>query len=321
MCTQASFSKYQRRVIKFLTDYLGTEPPFTYERAQNNHLKVLIDGVPKPMFTGSTPSDSKTLNNFMAEVKREVRASRQDSEEAAVTRKPILPNPIQISHDRLIQNTVKSLRTRLDALKSKEEGIVLEHKSPDVLVSHRAETVKQSLALALQARKQGVYLKPKEVRKLENKIGQHLDFMLPTAAFYAELLDAKKKYKNSEGEVEISSSQHQIQTSNVIKLDEKADIVENSTLKAANGPDQPVELKTSYLDKKDANSATELMGISANNRVRLLRQLTKAQALMLIDDLNTAIAQNREEDIAKVVALIKEKDLPIEAIISRIDAA
>ncbi|MGF1748480.1 hypothetical protein [Vibrio cionasavignyae] len=81
-----------------------------------------------------------------------------------------------------------------------------------------------------------------------------------------------------------------------------------------------METKTNSESKQHANSATELMGMSTNNRVSLLRQLSKAQVLMLIDDLNTAIAQNREEDIAKVVALIQEKDLPIEVMISRIDA-
>jgi hypothetical protein len=321
MCSQANYSKYQRRVIKFLTDYLGSEIPFTYEKAQNNHLKVLIEGVPKPMYTGSTPSDSKSLNNFMAEVKREVKASQQEECDGTAVCKPMLPNPMQMSRDRLIQNTVKSLRTRLDALKSKEETLVLEHKSVDVIAAHRTETVKQAVSLSLQARKQGTYLKPKEVRVLEGKISNHLDFMLPSVAYYAELLDAKQKYKKGEVEVEQKAAQQQIQTSNVIKLDEKADTVESTTVKTANGPCFSVETKNNSESQQHANSATELMGMSTSNRVSLLRQLTKAQALMLIDDLNTAIAQNREEDIAKVVALIQEKDLPIEAIISRIDAA
>jgi ABC-type iron transport system FetAB ATPase subunit len=61
--------------------------------------------------------------------------------------------------------------------------------------------------------------------------------------------------------------------------------------------------------------------MSANNRVSLLRNLTKAQALMLIDDINQAMAENREEDIEAVINLIRDKDLPLEAIISRMEAA
>lgn len=72
MCKSSGYSKYQKRVIKFLNDLLGADTPFSYERTQTNHLKVLIDGVPKPIFTGSTPSDCKSINNFMAEVKREL---------------------------------------------------------------------------------------------------------------------------------------------------------------------------------------------------------------------------------------------------------
>ena len=82
MCKQSSYSKYQKRVIKFLNDLLGTDTPFTYERAKNNHLKVLIEGIPKPIYTGSTPSDCKSINNFMAEVKRELKARKNEEEKA-----------------------------------------------------------------------------------------------------------------------------------------------------------------------------------------------------------------------------------------------
>ncbi|EOE4738915.1 hypothetical protein QO227_01480 [Vibrio vulnificus] len=41
----------------------------------------------------------------------------------------------------------------------------------------------------------------------------------------------------------------------------------------------------------------------------------------MIDDINQALALNRDEDIAAVVAMFKEKDLPLEANISRLEAA
>lgn len=69
------------------------------------------------------------------------------------------------------------------------------------------------------------------------------------------------------------------------------------------------------------DSATDLMAMLANNRVSLLRNLTKVQALLLIEDINQAMAQNREEDIQAVVDLIRDKDLPLETIILRMEAA
>lgn len=49
--------------------------------------------------------------------------------------------------------------------------------------------------------------------------------------------------------------------------------------------------------------------MSANNRVDLLRNLGKAQALQLIDDINQALVLNREQDIEVVVASGREHTL------------
>ncbi|EKO3671511.1 hypothetical protein M3923_000116 [Vibrio metschnikovii] len=43
MPKQVSYTQYQKRVIRFLSEYLGAQTPFTYQRTQTNHLKVLID--------------------------------------------------------------------------------------------------------------------------------------------------------------------------------------------------------------------------------------------------------------------------------------
>ncbi|ELI6447098.1 TPA: hypothetical protein ACX6Q2_000715 [Photobacterium damselae] len=290
MCKQINYSKYQKRVIKFLSDFLGADTPFTYERTQTNHLKVLIDGVPKPLFTGSTPSDCKSINNFMAEVKREVKASKEtlDLEQDTSIVKISLPTPFKQSQDKLIQSCVKSLRTRLDVMKLQEEQKVLEDKSVDAVTVFRDKTIKHALSFALQSRRQGGYIKPKEMKSLEAKITMHLNFMMPTLAHYSELLDSKTKY----------------QEKFVAPIKKALNVTANCNLS---------------LEKQ--SSALELMSMSSNNRVSLLRSLSKSQSLQLIDDINQAIAQNREEDIKAVIAMIKEKDLPLEAIISRIEAA
>ncbi|CAH6856860.1 conserved hypothetical protein [Vibrio chagasii] len=319
MCKQATFSKYQKRAIKFLSDYLGADTPFSYERTQTNHLKVLIDGVAKPIFTGSTPSDCKSINNFMAEVKREVKASKLEGEDAQnITPKTQLPNSIKLSQDRLIQTCVKSLRARIDTMKSKEEEQVLETKSLNEVSEYRLSVIKHAVSLALQARKQGVYIKSKEMKTLESKILTHLDFMMPTLAYYAELLESKTKYQNNDAQ---SKATKESLTSNVIKLEGTAK-PNSETEKGVVGeqPQPEVNLNKNKSHHK-GGSASELMAMSLNNRVSLLRQLSKVEALQLIDDINQALAMNREQDIAEVVAMIKEKELPLEAIISRLEVA
>ncbi|TKF13384.1 hypothetical protein FCV66_13510 [Enterovibrio norvegicus] len=314
MCKQVNYSKYQKRVIKFLSDFLGSETPFSYERTQTNHLKVLIDGVPKPLFTGSTPSDCKSINNFMAEVKREVKASLVPIEEE---KKPVrLPDVVQrLCHDKLIQACVKSLRTRLDVMKIQEESNVFASKCVSQVADFRMEATKHAIKFALQARKQGIYIKPKEMREIETSVLKHLNFMMPTMAYYADLLGKKDKYLLTAANTELMTETAQPSQSKLVVSDEvKAE-------RYGAQSERKVQPETATVRAVDKNSPTELMGMSSANRVCLLRKLTKAQALSLIDDINQALALNRDEDIAKVVAMIKEKDLPLEAIISRLEAA
>ena len=65
----------------------------------------------------------------MAEVKRELKASKVESEEVLKPVKVKLTDFIKQSNDKLIQSSVKSLRTRITTLKSQEETLVLETKS------------------------------------------------------------------------------------------------------------------------------------------------------------------------------------------------
>lgn len=323
MRKQVSYTKYQKRVIKFLNDLLGSEVPFKYERTQSNHLKVLIDGVPKPIFTGSTPSDCKSINNFMAEVKREVKASKLEGEGEGEGTQNIAPqmqlsNPIKLSQDRLIQSCVKSLRARIDTMKSKEEEQVLATKSLNEVGEYRLSAIKHALSLALQARKQGVYIKSKEMKTIESKILTHLDFMMPTLAYYAELLESKTKYQNNDSQ---SKATKELLTNNVTKLEGTAKLDPKKENNLVGEQPQPEVNMNNNKNHQKGGSASELMAMSPNNRVSLLRQLSKVEALQLIDNINQALAMNRDQDIAEVVAMIKEKDLPLEAIISRLEAA
>ncbi|CAH6945834.1 conserved hypothetical protein [Vibrio chagasii] len=323
MCKLSSYSKYQKRVIKFLNDLLGTDTPFSYERTQTNHLKVLIDGVPKPIFTGSTPSDCKSINNFMAEVKRELRSSKAEQDDFQPTPKSV--NPIKASNDKLIQGCVKSLRTRLPILKSQEESLVLETQELGGINPNRLEAVKHSISFALQARKDGVYIKRNEMKGIEQAILKHLDFMLPTMAYYSELLVSKNKYNQKN--LAPLPAETVMNESDVREFRAKNIVSTNSSPKTGQNAVNLVvsEIKESAVPvhsaKQTKDSVSELMTMSTDNRVSLLRKLTKGQALILIDDLNHALALNREQDIEAVVDLIRDKDLPLEAIISRLEAA
>ncbi|MUK39237.1 hypothetical protein GNP82_16935 [Aliivibrio fischeri] len=315
MCKQASYTKYQKRIIKFLNDLLGSEIPFKYERTQSNHLKVLIDGVPKPIYTGSTPSDCKSLNNFMADVKRELKASKVVLQSPLKSKDPVAIRQQKDSLSKLMQSCIKSCRTRIDVLKQREVEAVIANKSVDVIATLRDEVIKHSLSHALQGRKAIGYIKPREMRELEGMLSKHLAFMLPTLAFYSELISAKNKIKPvvmEEGKPERKLDLV------AVSLQKKNDFARTSNSSASNDSKaiEPVALLNTQ-----QSSAQELMSLSKANRVSLLRGVTKAQALELIEDIQQAMAMNREQDIDAVISMIQEKDLPLEMIISRMEAA
>ncbi|EHH1180615.1 hypothetical protein M5225_000275 [Vibrio vulnificus] len=311
MCNQNSYSKYQKRVIKFLNELLGTETPFSYERTKTNHLKVLIDGVNKPLFTGSTPSDCKSLNNFMAEVKREIRAASSIHVQLNESIRPALPYAEKQSHDKLVKHCVKSLRSRLSSLKSQEEAKIIKSGNVDVLKTIRNEIVKHSVTTALRSRKQGCYLRPNELKKIEASVKSHLDFMLPSAAFYSDIL-------NCAGSTEVLRQE----MANTRILPEKGNIVTmNEPVAKTKQPGIKANRSSLSIDSNKSNSAQDLMSMTQNDRISVLQTLTKEQCRSLLDDLNQALLLKQEREIEEVVEMVREKQLPLDALMERLKTA
>lgn len=334
MCKMNSYTKYQRRVIQVLDTLLGTETPFTYEKTQTNHLKVLIDGVAKPLFTGSTPSDTKSLDNFMAEVKREIKAAHKVEPECVA---PALPNPKVLSTEKLVQGCIKSFRVRSHSLKEQEEALVIDTGSVDAIYPRREEMVKQAIISALKTRKNSSYLKPKEMKALNDKVVKHLHFMLPNLAYYSERLtqhhtDQKAPLAGSTdtapilqvSETAIDSEVASIQPAqnNVLPFNEThqpANVAKTPAMSHAQVPTLPTSPMSSEFVSQQP--ALELMALDAHQRVQQLRGLAKADALALINDIQQAMEMNQNQDIESVVALIRDKELPLDAIIARLNAA
>ena len=326
MCKNVSYSKYQKRVIKFLNVLLGTHTPFSFERTQSNHLKVLIEGVNKPLYTGSTPSDSRSINNFMAEVKKELRLSVQvlmddaaspssDAEKSNVT----IQSVFRPCYDKLIQTCIKSLRTQVASIKEQEQKQVAELNDVEFIKVARLKAVKHSISHVLQTYKHTGYIKPKAMREIETAILKHFNFMLPSIAFYSDLLDPQK----------ISVI---LQASAANQEDKGANLEPNKVALAGQNVDKNIVSKSEA--KPFENRATkqkehqpkfgasnQLLSLSTQKRVNELRSLSSSQALELIKDVEQAMKLNREQDIEAVVALIQERAIPVDVIIARLEAA
>ncbi|MCL1058665.1 hypothetical protein L2729_11775 [Shewanella gelidimarina] len=321
MCKQVSYSKYQKRVIKFLNDLLGSGTPFSYERTKNNHLKVLIEGVSKPLYTGSTPSDCRSIHNFMSEVKKELRLSVHELEKSAsmpAKLNPTIQSVFKPCYDKLIQTSIKSLRTQIDSIKVQEQRQVEQLNDVDFIKTARLKAIKHSVSHVIKTNKQAGYIKPRAMREIETVIVKHLNFMLPSIAFYSDLLESEKhpatdlhNVVNHETKVVSLASSKTARTKSNID-----NTVANNEAKAVEG------IKVEHKDHRPKQRALkQLVSLSSPKRVNELRSLNAEQGRELIKEIEQAMMLNREQDIEAIVALIQEKAIPLEAIVSRLEAA
>ncbi len=311
MCKQASYSKYQKSVIKFLNDLLGTHTPFTYERTQNNHLKVLIDGIAKPLYTSSTPSDVKSINNFISYVKKELREAGADTGIKPTSKPHTIQSVFQPSYEKLIQTCIKCLRTRVSSIAEQEQTKTLELNDVEFIKADRLKIVKHTISHTLQSNRQAGYIKPRAMKEIEKSILKHLNFMLPTMAFYSDLVVNNANKDKVNLDVENDAENMLDATSN------KA----SQVTAAKNEITKSVDKVKSAACNKSFNEPAKIMQLSTSKRVNSLRTLSNDKALELIKDIQQAMSLNREQDIEAVVSLIKQKAIPIDAIISRLDAA
>ena len=322
MCKQATFSKYQKSVIKFLNELLGTQIPFTYEKTQNNHLKVLIEGLDKPLYTSSTPSDTKSLDNFMSHVKRELKAievltsNLANTSIKATPQSPSIKSMFQPNFEKLIQTCIKSLRTRVDSIKQQEQDKVLETNDIDFIKDERLKIVKASISHTLQNQRQANYIKPKAMKEIESSILRHLNFMLPTMAFYSDLLVENTTIEQAESDISIISKSINKPVRELSKGQQALPEIKQEQVI----PTTKAQIAHDGQSKK-LTGLTQLLQLSTQNRVNAFRTMTSDQAHELISNIEQAMTLNREQDIEAVVAMIRQKSIPLEAIITRLEVA
>jgi hypothetical protein len=315
MCVNRTYSRYQRTVIDLLNKQLG-DRPFSYEKAQNNHLKVLIDGVSRPIYTGSTPSDIKSGKNFMAEVNREIRKAKEVLESPIdPIIYPIEQQSLQSKHSKLIRNLAKYIRQTRPSLIAKEITMVEETQNTDGLLAHR-KTLKEVLVKdALKNRKTEGYILPKEIRFIENELNKHIEFTLPTLAYYSEQLSEKTEKQTptlqpsiqQKVEVMKTSVQKNTAKSKTVPSKRPNNSIGQSLLASVHS--EKNNLETEIITK---DQFMPLIDESSDNRIQQFKAFSHQQIEALIADLQSAMALKREEDIQLILQLMKDKSITLD---------
>ncbi|MGL5948410.1 MAG: hypothetical protein ACRCYV_05025 [Aeromonas sp.] len=200
-------SKYQKDIVDALTKILGSRA-FFYEKAQNNHLKVMIEGLAKPLFTSATPSDRRSKDNFLSKVRGQLRDAEQVSEVPTMAPPPAKAGPCPQQRNKLIAHIIRNFRSQLSALKDKERAMVLTLGSVFEIMPFRRALISAALDEGLRGPCRLGQLTRAERRAVSEEISRHVNFMLPDLGFYAQLLK-----RSSQQCAQRVKSQHSVEES------------------------------------------------------------------------------------------------------------
>lgn len=327
------YSKYQKEIIKELTKTLGLIP-FTYQKAKNNHLKVLIDGVKKPLYTGCTPSDCNSQHNFMSVVRQEIRAIGQDLSQEVIIQKPNkldLQMHKKLNTEKMLKTILKSLRHIATAIKNREEKLVIEAGTIKPISEHRKALITDSIQRAKRDNSVLGYLTNKEMNALEKELKIHIDFMLPSVADYTQTLGELGKAKiPTQNEIDTSMT-----TAEVVSIDSSSEMKETngnqvdnesinigtvnnvntvSEISLASSADLTPVIDPQFVDIHAVTSLTD------SARIAVLQQLTNSEAAQLIADITQAVELNRQADMQHVLSFMQEKGISLDDIKAQLSA-
>jgi hypothetical protein len=313
------YSKYQKSIIKSLTTTLGVIP-FSYEKTQSNHLKVLIDGVEKPLYTSSTPSDINSQQNFMSLVRQEVRAidekvnALEIKHDRTPTNKEI---KLKFSREKILIVILKSLRNIVPSLESREYKLVIDAASIEPISAHRKLLIDESIKRVRRDQKGLAYMPIKELKTLKKDLKIHIDFILPSVAYYAKRLNELGKIKSP-----VQNSSALLKQKNMI--DKSFDNVKNNLpvenitneYSASQNVQKTVGIKqqTTQLKEENITNIQQLATMPETARISMLQQLSNSQGKELIDNIKKAMVLNREADLLHVIRFMHEKNISLDDI-------
>ncbi|WP_143051961.1 hypothetical protein [Allopseudospirillum japonicum] len=297
-----------------MPDLLG-ERPFSYRKKKSNHLQVKIKGIDKVFHTGATPSDTKSYNNFIGDIKHELKKLHQPHQtteislpihhppqaKGLITPKIVLERKLQ----KVRQSIIKQLRLQADKLRKQEHEMVMQEASLQGIEKFRENLIQAELNQALQQKKSSTdYITPAKIKKVHQTLREHLDYMLPPLAFYHQTL--KKE-----------ASAIQVETlANEIKISADDSKISNEDIPVITQPVQNLEKTT----KQEADlGLNTLMKETSNKRVKILKNLSKPQISALVQDLQKALQEKHQEDIQEIINLMKNKGVTLEELQQKIN--
>lgn len=340
-----SFSKYQKDIIKKITKELGPSTPFKYEKTNSNHLKVLIDGLDKPLYTGCTPSDCKSGVNFMADLRSAIKAAKLKRQPKIVVSKRMNTAQLKAQYiSNLTASCVKTVRTNIEQYTQKEKQMVIKENNISNLKAARKNLATNVFTQAQRMTRQPQYITGGDSKQIKNEILKHLNYMMPNTADYAHILKPVESMAALPKAVSTANGSAILPTSVLAGIDAANE--SNSTLNKAvklaenisnqsNINSKPVRAnnhteagaktnaktnaKTSAkTDNKmtkvgvNKNPAEELAAMTTKQAVKNLRRLSRNEAEAMLSHIKIAMEENQQQDLQEVLEMMACKGITLD---------
>mgnify|MGYP000032384103 FL=1 len=320
----SSYSKYQRDIIKRIGKELGTSIAFSYGKCSNNHLKIYVDGLDKPFYTSSTPSDRKAGDNFMGDLRSALKAAQLKRQSVIVVTKHI--NNVQLKAqyiDNLKDACIKTVRTNIEQYAEKEELLVIKENGISNLKPQRKKLASKIFEHMKKTNKNMQYITGKDSQSIKDEIIKHLNYMLPNTADYVHSLKPVNTENKLTKAVNIASGSTPIlsveaaneglaQLTNKTKM--IADVVMNDpdsgVIKKSKKP-VAVESPSCLSDKLNKNPAEVLAAMSREQAVQNLRRLSRNEGEAMLANIALAIDLNHQQDLNEVSELMEAKGIDL----------
>lgn len=337
-----SFSKYQKDIIKKITKELGPSIPFKYEKTNSNHLKVLIEGLDKPRYTACTPSDRKSGDNFMADLRSALKAAHLKRQPRTEISKRMNTVQLKVQYiENLTASCIKTVRTNIKQYIEKEKSVVVKENSISNLKSLRKSLATNIVTQNQKMTRQHKYITGADSKIIKSEVIKHLNYMLPNTADYALILKPVKSINSLSKAVSaangstnfsgINLSNFEAANEGIKNLNKATEIVTNIVINDSVRKTENKKLNQVPNIKKDSqkessrnirtnkrmsspnrNPAEELAAMPQQQAIKNLRRLSLNEAEDMLANIKIAMEENKQQDLLEVVEMMECKGITLD---------
>ncbi|MGL5949739.1 MAG: hypothetical protein ACRCYV_12065 [Aeromonas sp.] len=313
------FTPFQKQVIREVPKLVYPRA-CDFEKTKTNHLKILVEGLDKPIFTSATPSDRRSLYNTLSEVQTKLRQAGIALEEAASTALAAAADSGEVDLNvldadptqKMINRMVRTLRSQTEQLEIKEQKHIDAGGSLDEIMPQRQALITQILneEIAGYKKRGGEYLKPSVLRTISKEVLHQLNFFLPKLSDYKASLMPSAPLATTPANEKLTAAP--VRPAPVRQEAKPRPSAPSKTNKQTTTASIPAAAKSS-----DEPAFIDLLLQKKPARIASFKTLSRVQLLQLQEELAQAMDEKHEEDLDDVLALIAQKGLCMEDLLAR----